>query len=354
MSGNGALTDPKPNLPDFCSSPAVLAVILIAELVAIVLTLAGHGPKPGFLLALSTSSMFMLWLGLSSAVVLCKCRAWLTSFGRARGLVVGFVMLQLLCLIISECSWWLNESLASRLLTDLGHREFLFRNLMISMIVSAMSLRYFYVTGEWRRNVELESRAQIKALQARIRPHFLFNSMNTIASLTRSDPARAEEAIEDLADLFRATLGEAQHRIPLKEELEVARIYQRMEQLRLGDRLAVHWDVAELPMRVLIPGLSVQPLLENAIYHGIEPLPEGGEIHVRGARLDDGRIELVIENPVLPSDSSRSTSQHKGHQLALDNIKRRFELAYAEQGVVTADAIDDRFVVRLVFPDLPG
>ena len=111
----------------------------------------------------------------------------------------------------------------------------------IAAIVGALALRYFHVAHEWRRNIELEARARIRALQARIQPHFLFNSMNAIAALTRTDPARAEEAIEDLSDLFRFNLADAHGQITLREELEVARVYQRIEQLRLGDRLQVSW-----------------------------------------------------------------------------------------------------------------
>lgn len=339
-----------PHLPEFCSARAVLAVVLIAELVAIVLTLASHGPKPGFLVELSGISMFMLWLGLSSDALLCAMRPWLLEMGRYTGFVLSFVLLQVICLLISEAAWRLDDVFAYGGLTDLTHQKFLLRNLLINMIVTAMVLRYFFVTSEWRRNVALESRAQIKALQARIRPHFFFNAMNTIASLTRSDPARAEEAIEDLADLFRASIGEAKHRIPLKEELEVARIYQRIEQLRLGERLRVDWDVAKLPMRALIPGLSVQPLLENAIYHGIEPLAEGGTVNIHGDTLADGRIQLSIRNPVADS-ASTSPTERKSHHIALNNIQRRFALAYDGKAEVQIDQADNHFEVRLIFPD---
>ena len=170
--------------------------------------------------------------------------------------------------------------------------------------------------------------------------------MNTIAALTRSDPARAEEAIEDLADLFRATLGEAQHRIPLKEEFEVARIYQRMEQLRLGDRLAVRWDIDSVPLRALIPGLTIQPLLENAIYHGIEPLAEGGTVLVSGDRRSDGRIGLAVANPIGGTPASR-----RGNQVALDNIRQRFLLAYGGRAEVNVEAGEAEYRVELVFPE---
>lgn len=339
------------DLPDLCSAKAVLAVILIAELIAIVLTLASHGPQPGFLLALSTTSLYILWLALVCAAVTCAIRPYLTGMPRLTALLIVFALLQGINVAISEAGWWLNTRLGSGQLTALDHGDFVIRNSLIFAIVSAMALRYLFVAGEWRRNVTLEAKARIRALQARIRPHFLFNSMNTIAALTRSEPARAEEAIEDLADLFRATLAESEHRIALKEELEVARIYQRMEQLRLGERLRVDWQVSDLPMRALIPGLTVQPLLENAIYHGIEPLADGGTVVVRGARTDSGLIELTVTNPVA---ERKVPSERRGNQMALDNIRRRFALAFDDSATVTIEQSADRYEVQLRFPEVTG
>jgi len=192
---------------------------------------------------------------------------------------------------------------------------------------------------------ELEARSRIRALQARIRPHFLFNSLNTVASLTRSDPERAEEAIEDLADLFRVSLSDARAQITLREELEVARIYQRIEQLRLGERLQVRWNVADLPSDAIVPSLLLQPLLENAIGHGIEPLPQGGTVTVLG-RCDGDEIVVEIENPV----SATARAVRSGNRMALDNIRQRLELVFpGRSGVEVADSAD-AYRVRLRFP----
>ena len=207
-------------------------------------------------------------------------------------------------------------------------------------------MRYLYVSSEWRRSIVLEAQARISALQALIRPHFLFNSMNTIASLTRTDPKQAEEAVEDLSDLLRANLGSSKDRTSLKQELEIAAIYQRIEKLRLGDRLSVRWNVGELPMRALIPSLVIQPLLENAIYHGIELLPDGGEVTVSGTREDD-YLTIEISNPVA-RDGSR---KNDGNKMALSNIRQRFELAYGNRASVDVVTADDHYAVRLRFPE---
>jgi two-component system sensor histidine kinase AlgZ len=223
----------------------------------------------------------------------------------------------------------------------------LLRNAGIALIVTALLLRYFFVTHQWQKHVRAEALSRIQALQARIRPHFLFNSMNTIAALTRTDPKRAEEAVEDLADLFRATLRDSHSPLRLKEELELTRIYQRIEALRLGARLAVRWDVGALPMRAFVPGLTVQPLLENAIYHGIEPLERGGTVTISG-RVVDGEIELVVSNPV--AQDAASGAQRTGNRLALDNIRQRLDLAYGGRGSLSVDQQPDCYKVTVRFP----
>jgi two-component system sensor histidine kinase AlgZ len=215
----------------------------------------------------------------------------------------------------------------------------------VSAIVIALGMRYLYVSSEWRRSIVLEAQARISALQALIRPHFLFNSMNTIASLTRSNPRQAEEAVEDLSDLLRANLNTEKNRTTLKQELETAAIYQRIEKLRLGDRLKVRWDVGELPMRALIPSLTIQPLLENAIYHGIEQLPDGGEVSVTGRR-EGKELFISMSNPVAPG-TARSTH---GNKMAMSNIRQRFELAYGSRGSVTVSDENARYTVSLRFP----
>jgi two-component system sensor histidine kinase AlgZ len=191
----------------------------------------------------------------------------------------------------------------------------------------------------------MEALARIRALQARIRPHFLFNSMNTIAALTRTDPARAEEAVEDLSDLFRGTLRDSDRPLTVREELELARIYQRIEQLRIGARLRVEWDVEGVPMQAKMPSLMLQPLLENAIYHGVERLDGGGTVTISG-RVDAGRLVFTVANPLPKSEPF----QRRGHRLALDNIRERLGLAYGERGVVDVESDSERYRVTLRFP----
>jgi two-component system, LytTR family, sensor histidine kinase AlgZ len=328
----------------------VLAVLLIVILTGFLLTLARAGIGAAFLTDLARNGLFLVWTGLAGAGVLCAARTTIARYSATRGALIVLALIAALVAIISDVAYRL---MSSSLLNPAGmlgpipadHWLFLLRNVAMSIIVCSLALRYFYVSQQWRLNVESQARSRVNALQARIRPHFLYNSMNTIASLTRSDPARAEEAVQDLADLFRANLSEKRSLITLKEELEVARIYQRIEQLRMGDRLRVSWLVKELPMRSLVPSLTVQPLLENAIGHGIEPLAEGGQVVVEGSASDD-MIMLCVRNP-MPLEG---VAPKGGHGLALDNIRERLTLLYGKRAEVTAGREGDEFVVRLRFP----
>lgn len=331
-------------LPDFCAAGTVLVILLVAELVAILLTLVSFEPGT-FLTELSKMSMFVLWLALLGTGVLCQIRPWAEKQGNTGAFVVCFAVLIVMCLLLAEITWQLTRVFAEAVVIDNTHGGFLLRTFAASSIVIALAMRYLYVSSEWRRSIVLEAQSRISALQALIRPHFLFNSLNTIASLARSDPKQAEEAVEDLADLMRANLNAPRDRTTLKEELETAAIYQRIEKLRLGDRLKVRWDVERLPMRALIPSLTIQPLLENAIYHGIELLPEGGAVTVTGMQVED-KLDICISNPVA-TDQVRRTG---GNKMAMSNIRQRFELAYGSRSRVDVDAGDESYSVRLVFP----
>jgi two-component system sensor histidine kinase AlgZ len=333
-------------IPDFCATRMVFAVVLIAELVALTLALAR--PNSPFLTELARISMFLQWLGLTNAALLCYSRRWLARLTVPQSSAAAFVLILSNTVLISEAALWLGTAFgAVGIAAPAEHWPFLLRNAGIALIVTALVLRYFFVTHQWQTHVRAEALSRIQALQARIRPHFLFNSMNTIAALTRSDPKRAEEAVEDLADVFRATLRDSHSPLRLKEELELTRIYQRIEALRLGDRLEVRWDVAALPMRAFVPGLTVQPLLENAIYHGIEPLERGGTVTISG-RVVDGELELVVSNPV--AQSAATGEPRSGNRLALDNIKQRLELAYGRRGSLQVAQEPGRYQVTVRFP----
>jgi two-component system sensor histidine kinase AlgZ len=334
-------------LPNFCDPRIVLAVVLVGELLALAITLL-QPVNAAFYTELARVSVFMQWVGLTSAGILCALRNPLRQASTPTIALTALGLLMANISIISVATVWLGRVIGAGQLEIFPSEAgpFLARNLIVGLIVIAPLLRYFFVSHQWRLHVEAEARSRIDALQARIHPHFLFNSMNTIASLTRSDPARAEEAVEDLADLFRATLGDAGRLLSLKEELELTRIYQRIEELRLGDRLSVAWDVSDLPMRARLPGLTIQPLLENAIYHGIEPLDGGGTVQI-GGRCANGMIEISVLNPV---DPAAGDDAHRGNRIAVANIRERLELAFNGRGSLEVARASDSYQVSMRFP----
>jgi two-component system sensor histidine kinase AlgZ len=193
--------------------------------------------------------------------------------------------------------------------------------------------------------LQAHAKAQVEALQARIRPHFLFNSMNTIASLVRSDPVTAERAVVDLADLFRAALGAGEGESTLAEEIQLCERYLSIEKLRLGERLRVDWQLIEpLPMTMKLPRLVLQPLLENAVLHGISRLPDGGEISVRIARGHDV-LQVSIRNPTLPPREHDS-----GHGHGQDSTAQRLAYQFGPTANMISGYADGYYICEFTLP----
>lgn len=270
---------------------------------------------------------------------------WKLKLWQVPLLLVGYFTILALTLLLTELAnlFSLKESVLWE--HALQHQLFLIRNLSISAMVAAIALRYFYMRNEWKQKTVAHATARLQALQARIRPHFLFNSMNTIASLIRFDPVRAEQAVEDLSELFRASLSKEGNYIILEREIALCEQYLRVEALRLDERLNINWQIDNVPQDALIPPLCLQPLLENAIYYGIQPLPEGGTIHVTG--LFDGRyIRLEIENP-LPD---YATINHKGNRMAQENIHQRLQACFGNAAGLTITTDQKTYRVSVRFP----
>jgi two-component system sensor histidine kinase AlgZ len=221
----------------------------------------------------------------------------------------------------------------------------LIRNLTSALILIGLALRYFYLHYESELHLQVQAQARLQALQARIRPHFLFNSMNTIASLTHDQPDLAEHAIENLSDLFRASLA-AEASISLRQELELTRSYIDLEALRLGDRLEVNWQLPDRELSLNLPALTLQPLVENAIYHGIEPLAGGGVIDIV-INATNANIEISISNPLI---TARQAGRRKGNQMALENIRERLALAFDGAASMDLSETESRYTVKLTIP----
>lgn len=337
-------------LPDLCSGQPVYILVLVAELLAIVLVLAASGLTPFDWQKLALTSIFTQWVVLTSAGMICIARPYLQRMKKNWAATEVYTLILADVLIFSVVAQWIMAGGPKvefmGFLRNINAAEIL-RNLLIGGIIGGLILRYFIVQAQLRTQQLAELQARIQALQSRIRPHFLFNSMNIIASLIGTDPETAEQVVEDLSELFRASLNEVGNEIKVVDEIALCRRYVRIEQLRLGDRLKVEWDIDSELSQVKIPMLTLQPLMENAIYHGIQPLEKGGVIKVSVA-YKDGMLNLLVENPVPAGDLKYGNQ--RSNKMALNNIRLRLKALYGEQAHLKTERFDNNFLTRVAYP----
>jgi two-component system sensor histidine kinase AlgZ len=335
-----------PWLPDFCRLPRIAAVLAIAELVVVVVRLSPNSGPPWTTGEFLAASIFALWLGLVIAVVYCTSRRWLGQLPIVPGVVLALLLPLAIGALGAHVVQIVDLGLGTRYTLPLPSRwQFVGSVAALCTLISALALRYFYVSEQWRARVKAASKAEVDALQARIRPHFLFNSMNTIASLVRSDPATAERAVEDLSELFRAALGAGQGDSTLAEEINLAERYLAIEGLRLGPRLQVAWQVdPAAPRGLRLPRLVLQPLLENAVLHGIAALPEGGRIDIEVA-VEGRRLRIEVRNPSLPPRERDAGNHH-----AQDSIAQRLAYHFGDQARLSRGYENGSYRCQLSLP----
>ncbi len=333
-------------LPDFCTAPRVIPVLVLCEAVAVVLTLAGAPGEGRLAERLLLLSIYLQWIGICSAAALCLTRRYAGRL-RAHGLIaVSYLALLAVTLFITEVTFVAGRFTGiAPLVENTTHAAFLLRSLGICAVVSALALRYFWLRAAWQQRAQAEVRARLEALQARIEPHFLFNSLNSIAALIAIRPDDAEDAIEDLAALLRARLGShSPELVRLDDELALIGAYVRIEKLRLDARLTLDWRIVDEARDWLIPTLCLQPLVENAIGHGVARLTEGGTVTIT-AQVAGGCLRLRVTNPV-----AADTAYTPGNRQALVNIEQRLALRYAKHAQLVTMQEHDLFCVDLIIP----
>ena len=319
----------------------IVSVVLAAEAIAAALTLAGDPPLGGWV-RFGLLSLMAQWVALLSLGSLYVLRRQLRN---VKPLLVAYLAVALLIL----SSWsvlFVSDLLLGELwrTPDRDKADVFLRTTGIATIVGCLALAAFQNHWRARQLAVRAKQAELAALQARVRPHFLFNTLNTGAALVHSRPDDAEELLLDLADLFRAALS-GPREILLNEELALVRRYLEIESLRFQDRLRVRWELPTPIPDVRLPSLSLQPLVENAIKHGIERISAGGEVLIRLALTDDA-VEIVIENP-LPDTPGAS---RPGHNVGLPASLAQIEAYTGGRGSVKAHAADDRFTVTVRLP----
>lgn len=328
-------------IPDCCNLGVVFRTLIAVNLALLATTLLRADGLATVLMQFVESSMLVELPCFLSLFLLCGAHRI--------GHRIPFWGQRLLCAMVPAAVTGAVIRLLSRYLfldsfTDLST----VRAMLIAALFGVALQHYFELRGRAFSPVLVEARLQ--ALQARIRPHFLFNSLNAVLSLIRTEPRRAETALEDLADLIRVLMRDARAMTTLEKEIRLCRQYLSIEKIRLGDRLKVQWErdgiSDEVVYRAQIPTLLLQPLLENAVHYGVEPSAVPAQIRIQLKRTLD-RIEIVIINPY---HAKTGLSLSDGNQMALNNIRERLELLYDVEAQLTTAVVDDQFEVRVRYP----
>lgn len=317
-------------LPHLCSGPAVFGLVIAGELIALALVLMNSTLTHFPWVQLGYVSMTVQWIVLLSALALCQLSRVLSSLSAVLGGGLAYLLVLLIGLVVLMLAQWVIDGYIDLLS--------LIKNMILTAIFSGIFLRFLYLQQQLRHQQHAELQSRIQALHARIRPHFLFNSMNAVASLIPVNPELAEKVVEDLSQLFRVSLQEASL-VSLDEEISLCRSYVDIEHIRLGERLQVQWNCDHGLTNIEVPSLILQPLIENAIYHGIQRLPDGGVIQIVTG-IKHHQLELKVMNP-LPvlvdnqtDDLSNLLEGKKSNRMALRNIEHRLQAHYGQEATI--------------------
>lgn len=339
-----------PPLPDFCRPRRLLALMAAVEVFALIFALVIPASPALFVARVVLISAYLQVISLLSAVGLCLLRRRLA--GRSGYLVfaLAWLLIVVVATLVSLGGYAVSrEFLDPAVLSGESRAWFVLRNAAVAGLTGLLLLRYFAARAQWEEHVRAESEARYQSLSARIRPHFLFNCLNSIAALIAIKPQAAETMVEDLSDLFRASLAKGDPLITMAEELDLVRKFARIEQTRLGARLGIDWDLPEEVMDLSIPRLTIQPLVENAVHHGASRTVGPVTIVVRAKREDDLLVVEVV-NPTPPEDAATHSS---GSQTAVANIAQRVRLLYGAQASLELKREEGSFRARLQLPAHP-
>jgi two-component system sensor histidine kinase AlgZ len=321
-------------LPDFRNLGVMLRVLVIANamaLAAAVLRAPSLDTTGRQLVEISTLFQPILLLTLLALVALSPV---LQKISYPAGIFAVLALAALVTILV----WHYGETLV-----DGGRLD---RALIVALAASSLIVSYFNMRS--RLLSPALTIARLQALQARIRPHFLYNSLNAVLSLIRAEPRRAEAALEDLADLFRVLMQDNRELAPLAREVDLCRQYLDLEQLRLGARLQVAWHIENMPGDALVPPLVLQPIIENAVYHGIEPAIEPGTVAI-GIYRKGKALHAVVTNPVR-----KQGRHHSGNKMAMANIRERLALHFDAEASITNTATESTYNVHIVIPYVPA
>ncbi|MDP2152319.1 MAG: histidine kinase [Methylotenera sp.] len=321
-------------LPNLRNLGVVLRILIIANSALMLGAFILSDSINTFSYQITSISTFAQPILLISLFLLYSCASFLKKVSYRQAIIVIFMLVTLSASGIHGffAQFWIFSDIPS-----------LARIVIYTWIISAITLYYFNLHHRVYSPAVTEARLQ--ALQARIRPHFLFNSLNAVLSLIRDQPKQAETALEDMADLFRVLMAENRELVPIAQEIGLCRQYLALEKLRLDERLNVEWLINDVPPDILIPPLLLQPLVENAVYHGIEPLAGGGTITVQ-IYTKKNEVHLVLKNPY-----TAQSKHHTGNNMALKNIKERLTLHFDLEASLKSKQVNDTYEVHITLPN---
>ena len=352
-------------LPNFRNLGIVLRILLISNGLAILLAILLANAWTDVGLRMIQIVTLLTPVLLTSLMLLWAAQPWLNRLPYWQGALAVVALAVGLTLSIYE--------FGGELYSQPGSSKYYFdeaRYALLSVVMCGILLLYFRLRAKMLSRALHEARLQV--LRARIRPHFLYNTINAVLGIIRSQPKQAETALEDMADLFRMAMSDARDLVPLSREIQLSKQYIALEQLRMGERLSVDWQMQDVPDNALIPPLLLQPLLENAVYHGIEALPQGGCIKIN-LRLSGDELRLTVENPYAERspaarglhgtgdfnnnyESERSApsgtgnKQRSNNKMALQNIRERLDLLFDAEARYQVESGKNFYRVEIVLP----
>ena len=339
-------------IPDLCRGQGLLGIFVIAALSALLMALLHNGIGDFDFLWLGKIALLIFWIALLSAIFLCRAQPYLLHLTLPRIALINYLLVLLaavLCAVTAE--YWNNYSRTGIWRTD---PLSILNIVLIAAIPAGVLLRLYYLQQLLHQQQKAGFEARLAALQATIRPHFLFNSMNSLATLIRIDADKAEKTVENLCDLFRYALKDSGS-VTLQEEVDACQGYLEIEKLRLDERLEYSWDIKVELSDISVPPLILQPLIENAVFHGVQPAIQGGSIYITIYSSGDWLcIDLVNSLPETTHHRAALSEMTSGHQLALDNLRCRLDVYFSGSAELQETVFKNHYHTRILFKPLEG
>jgi two-component system sensor histidine kinase AlgZ len=337
-------------IPDLCRGQGLLGLLVIAGLFAVLMTLMRTGISAFDFLLLAKISLQVFWIALLGAVFLCQARRFLNHLPLREIALINFSLILLaaaICAAVAQLS-------SNYLLSGVWRVDFLqvINTVLIAAIPAGAILRLFYMQHQLRQQQSASQQMRIEALQSKIRPHFLFNSMNSLASLISTDPDKAEQTLENLCDLFRYALRDGSDGVSLQLEVDACKKYLQIEKLRLAERLQYDWDIEVDMENISVPALLLQPLIENAVFHGIQPARKGGYLKIRIYR--DGEWVCIDLVNSLETNGEQRFQKPAGHNMAINNLRHRLDAFFNQQAELQETVKQNHYHTRMRFKPTEG